>query len=253
MVELSKYVLPLILVVSLGGIAAYGLSTIEWRDYILLFKGYMSNLEDILLEAGIYGPIIIFFIYLVTTVFMLPLWGFHMTCGYVYGTFWSALLIATTQALCAGVAFSVSRYLVGPYVKGFLQRKYGAKYDAIDRAVGKDGFKITLLLRLSPIIPFGFNNYLCGCTQMKLWEFVLGTFLGVLPGTTAYCNMGAMGKQAMDKGTTVYQKVAMGLGVIAGLAVVKVLSDLATNALKEAGIDDKAAISKESAASKKAK
>eukprot|EP00924_Labyrinthula_sp_SR-Ha-C_P013905 maker-scaffold_5-snap-gene-17.3-mRNA-1 protein AED:0.01 eAED:0.01 QI:61/1/1/1/1/1/2/123/261 len=200
-------------------------------------SNFINNLEQTLLDAGPYGPIIIFAVYLITTIFMLPLWGFHITCGYVYGTWKSSLLIASTQAICAGAAFSVSRHIVGRYVKGFLQRKYGRKYTAIAKAVEKDGFRITLLLRLSPIIPFGMNNYVCGLTDMKLSDFVIGTFLGVLPGTTAYCNIGAMGKDIGDE-MTPYQKGSLVLGIVAALAVIKVLSDLATKALKEAGIDD---------------
>mmetsp|Transcript_14246 Transcript_14246/g.26392 ORF Transcript_14246/g.26392 Transcript_14246/m.26392 type:complete len:259 (+) Transcript_14246:102-878(+) len=201
-------------------------------------RSMIDQFEVVLLEAGAMGPVYVFCIYLVTTVFMLPLWGFHMTCGWVYGTFWSALLIASTQAICSGVALMMSRYVVGPHIRGFLERKYGRKFAAIDKAVSKEGLKITLLLRLSPIIPFGINNYLCGVTGIKLWEFVVGTFLGVLPGTTAYCNLGAMGKTALDKGTTPLQKGAMGLGLVAALAVIKLLSDLATKALRDAGIGD---------------
>ena len=130
---------------------------------------------------GYMGPVLLFVIYLVTTVFMLPMWGFHTVAGYVYGTFWSALLITTTQALCAGAAFSVSRHLIRDWVRGGLKRRYGKKFTAIDAAVGKDGFRIILLLRLSPIIPFGINNYVCGCTDMRLVDFVVGTWLGVSP------------------------------------------------------------------------
>ena len=222
-----------------GGL--YSTGNLDPEDIVKQVHSVMDNFESVLLEAGVWGPVYVFMIYLVTTVFMLPLWGFHMTCGYVYGTVISAVLIATTQALCAGVAFSFSRYLVGPYIRGFLERNYGKKFLAIDKAVGEQGFKIILLLRLSPIIPFGINNYLCGCTQMKLWEFVLGTWLGVLPGTTAYCNMGAMGKTVLNEGTTPLQKGVMALGVVAALAVIKIMSDLATKALKDAGIEDEAA------------
>lgn len=234
---IQKGIVLVVLVGSvLGGLYATG--NFDPEEIVKLVHSTMDNFETVLLEAGIWGPIYVFLIYLVTTVFMLPLWGFHMTCGYVYGTYLSALLIATTQALCAGVAFSTSRYLVGPYIRGFLERNYGKKFLAIDKAVGEEGFKIILLLRLSPIIPFGINNYLCGCTKMKLWEFVLGTWLGVLPGTTAYCNMGAMGKTVLNEGTTPLQKGVMALGIVAALAVIKILSDLATRALKEAGIED---------------
>mmetsp|Transcript_8322 Transcript_8322/g.10518 ORF Transcript_8322/g.10518 Transcript_8322/m.10518 type:complete len:245 (-) Transcript_8322:1226-1960(-) len=225
------------LVAVLATVGAFIYAFVDVPETIAYGKDLLNHLEETLLEAGIWGPIVIFFIYLVTTVFMLPLWGFHMTCGYVYGTFWAALLIATTQAICAGAAFSTSRYLVGPYIRETLQKRYGKKFTAIDKAVGEDGLRITLLLRLSPIIPFGMNNYLCGCTGMKLSDFVIGTWLGVLPGTTAYCNMGSMGKQVLDQGTTPLQKGVMALGLVAALAVIKLLSDLATNALKEAGID----------------
>ena len=163
----------------------------EWMEFAV---ENVNNLKQILLDAGYWGPVIIFALYLVTTVFMLPLWGFHMTCGFVYGTFWSALLISVTQAVCAGAAFLTSRYIARPFIKERLEKYFGKKYQAIDRAVGKQGFKIILLLRLSPIIPFGINNYICGCTQMRFWDFVIGTWLGILPGTTAYCNLGAIGE-----------------------------------------------------------
>jgi uncharacterized membrane protein YdjX (TVP38/TMEM64 family) len=218
----------------LTGLKAWGIDTEAISSQI---KTYMDSLEDILLAAGPYGPLYVFALYMVSTIFMLPLWGFHMTCGYVYGTLGSALLISSTQALAAGAAMSVSRYVVRPYVQGFMQRKYGKKFEAIDKAVSEDGLKITLLLRLSPLIPFGINNYMCGCTRMKVWQFVVGTFFGVLPGTTVYCHMGAMGKMVSEGGTTVVQKVLMGVGFAAALYVIHLINGIATKALKEAGID----------------
>jgi uncharacterized membrane protein YdjX (TVP38/TMEM64 family) len=203
-------------------------------------KAMVDDLETVLVKAGALGPLVVFCVYLVTTVFMLPLWGFHMVCGYVYGTLWASLLIATTQAVCASAAFTFSRYVVGPHIRGWLVRRYGRKFEAIDHAVSQDGFRIVLLLRLSPIIPFGINNYICGMSRIKLADFALGTFLGVLPGTTAYCNLGAMSKTIQDSGMTPLQRLVTALGVIAALAVVKLISDLSTKALKAAGIDDDA-------------
>ena len=215
---------------------AYVMNPTAVLDYA---QDKMNNFEDILSNAGIFGPIYVFIFYFITTVFMLPLWGFHISTRYVYVNIWSSLLISVTQALCSCAAFTASRYCVGPYIRNRLERHYGNKYLAIDRAVREDGFRIILLLRLSPIIPFGINNYLCGCTDMKLWQFGLGTWLGVLPGTTAYCNLGAMGKTVLAEGTTMLQKISMMIGIIAAIAVIKILSNLASNALKEAGIDAK--------------
>eukprot|EP00494_Astrolonche_serrata_P029562 UN29829 len=97
-------------------------------------------------------------------------------------------------------------------------KKYGRKYKAIDRAVKEDGLRIILLLRLSPIIPFGINNYLCGCTDLSTFHFALGTFFGVLPGTTVYCYLGSLGKEvASSDGTTLIQRIIMGVSIVAGL------------------------------------
>lgn len=218
------------------------LSNDNSKEYLKSFKNEFSSLiskyEETLLGAGpLYGPLYLFVIYLITTIFMLPLWGFHVTTGYAYGTFWAALLISTTQALCAGAAFATSRYVARPYIRDFLRARYGNKFDAIDRAVSKKGLQTTILLRLSPIIPFGVNNYLCGCTGIKLWQWVLGTWIGVLPGTTAYCNVGALGKSFSGE-TTNLQKAVLALQITAGLGAVYYLNRLATRALAQEGIGE---------------
>lgn len=34
------------------------------------------------------------------------------------------------------------------------------KFAAIDRAIGRDGFRVVVLLRLSPLLPLAASNYL---------------------------------------------------------------------------------------------
>lgn len=56
----------------------------------------------------------------------------------------------------------------------------------MDKAIGKEGFKIILLLRLSPIFPFALSNYFYGVTAVNFVDYITGTMLGFLPGTLAY-------------------------------------------------------------------
>ena len=50
--------------------------------------------------------------------------------------------------------------------------------------------------------------------------------------------MGALGKAAMSDGASLATKAVMGTSVLAGLAAVYYLNKVATDALREAGIDD---------------
>ncbi len=66
------------------------------------------------------------------------------------------------------------------------------RWAAIDRAIGRDGFKFVTLLRLSPLLPLAASNYLYGLTSVELGPYVLGSWLGMLPGTWAYVGAGAL-------------------------------------------------------------
>ena len=57
------------------------------------------------------------------------------------------------------------------------------KFASIDRAVGDQGRKIVFLLRLSPVFPFTLLNYAFGLTQVKLLQYVVASWIGMLPGT----------------------------------------------------------------------
>jgi uncharacterized membrane protein YdjX (TVP38/TMEM64 family) len=69
------------------------------------------------------------------------------------------------------------------------------KFRALDAAIGSEGFKLILLLRLSPIFPFALSNYLYGVTAVGFWPYITATFLGFLPGTLAYVYSGECCRQ----------------------------------------------------------
>lgn len=69
-------------------------------------------------------------------------------------------------------------------VEGLLDEN--PKFRALDKAIAKEGFKVILLLRLSPIFPFALSNYLYGVTSVDFVEYMMGTLIGFFPGTLAY-------------------------------------------------------------------
>jgi hypothetical protein len=77
---------------------------------------------------------------------------------------------ATLGALCA---FFIGKFLLRNVLVGRLNGN--AKFQAIDRAIRQNGFKIVLLLRLIPITPFNFLNYILGVTNIPIHSFIFAT------------------------------------------------------------------------------
>eukprot|EP00299_Pterocystis_sp_00344_P012277 c5869_g1_i1.p1 GENE.c5869_g1_i1~~c5869_g1_i1.p1 ORF type:complete len:143 (+),score=26.84 c5869_g1_i1:375-803(+) len=129
-------------------------------------------------------------------------------------------------------------YLFRGFVTGVLKNRFNEKFTAIDAAIGSGwkGAKIVFLIRLSPLIPYSVTNYVCGCTSVPFLHFVLGTWLGVLPGTTAYVSMGAVSKRVRDGETSQAQLGLYAVGAVATVLVSRELSRIAERALNGVGV-----------------
>ena len=53
--------------------------------------------------------------------------------------------------------------------------KDNPKFKAIDRAIGKESFKVVTLLRLSPLLPLALSNYFYGITRWVLLRVLCNT------------------------------------------------------------------------------
>ncbi len=109
---------------------------------------------------------------------------------------------------------------------------------AIDRAVGRQGFKLVLLLRLSPIVPFNLLNYALSLSSVSPGRYVLASFIGMLPGTLLYVYLGSLATTAASLGTAGAQQGSLRLvfyaaGLIATILVVVIATRAARRALAE--------------------
>ena len=126
----------------------------------------------------------------------MPVSWFTAIVGYWYGP-WMALLLATLGTnVGANLVFLGSRTPV-PSARGGVDRAE-AEVAAIARAVGREGFRMTLLLRLSPISPFGFMTYALSVMPLRQRDFAAGTFLGKTPGNLFYGFLGVGARSAVE-------------------------------------------------------
>ena len=131
----------------------------------------------------------------------------------------------------AGISFIIGRTYLRDWAQNLATKYGGSRWKAIDKAVSKEGFKVVLLLRISPLLPFALSNYLYGLTSVDFWEFMAGTCLGFGPGTFGIIFAGTAGKELFDSGGSglPWYAYLAGIGLI--LAFGKVIGSIATDAL----------------------
>jgi len=163
------------------------------------------NPQDLLRNAlqwieglGIVGGIAFIAIYIIATVAFLPGSILTLGAGIVFGVLLGAVYVFIGATLGAIAAFLVGRYLA----RGWISKKIegNQKFAAIDKAVAREGFKIVLLTRLSPVFPFNLLNYAFGITGVSLKDYVLGS-IGMIPGTVMYVYIGSLAGDLAKIGT----------------------------------------------------
>lgn len=100
-----------------------------------------------------------------------------LTGGYLFGTLPGGLLAAMGGALSAGIALIVSRQLLA----GFVERRFGARVEAVKWIIAEDAFNYILSIRLIPIMPAWLSNILPAPFDIPVPKAMLATFIGVLP------------------------------------------------------------------------
>jgi uncharacterized membrane protein YdjX (TVP38/TMEM64 family) len=113
------------------------------------------------------------------------------------------------------------------------------KFKAVDRAVEKQGFKVVFLLRLQPILPFVLLNYALGLTRVRLRDYVIASWIGMLPATIVYVYLGSALHDVSDLFTGGMAKhSAAGLaifwgGLVAGVILLFLLTHMAKKTLQQ--------------------
>jgi uncharacterized membrane protein YdjX (TVP38/TMEM64 family) len=109
------------------------------------------------------------------------------------------LLVSPVSVTAATIAFLLGRTVARGWIAERVQRD--PRFAAVDAAIEREGLKIVLLLRLSPVIPFNVLNYALGLTRVRLRDYVLGSFVGMLPGTFLYVYLGSLVTTAASLGS----------------------------------------------------
>jgi uncharacterized membrane protein YdjX (TVP38/TMEM64 family) len=227
---------PAIQVVS---VAAIGLSLL-WIARQLPVGEMIEGLSSWVRGFGVCGPVVYGVIYVAAVVALIPGAALTISAGALFGLVVGTITVSLASTTGAALAFLIARYLARDSVARWVRRY--PKFEAIDQAVGEEGWKIVALLRLSPAIPFNLQNYLYGLTRIHFWPCVLTSWATMLPGTLMYVYLGVVGRAGLEaasggRARTPAEWALIVVGLIATIAVTVYITRVARRAMREhAGI-----------------
>lgn len=190
----------LVVVAALAGVAVW-----------LLASGAPSSgeLRRTVHGAGWFAPVAFVALYAGWTVLLLPGVVPTLVGGALFGVTLGVGLVLLGALTGASAAFLIGRRLG----HGPARTLVGRRAPGLEDWLVRRGFVALLYARLVPLVPFSLLNYAAGIAGLSTRSYLLGTAIGIVPGTVAYT---ALGSSAGQPGSVPF---LVSLGAVALLSV----------------------------------
>ena len=164
-------------------------------------------------ETGWWGLVGFVLVYAALTLAPVPKNVLSAAAGLAFGLIGGVAVVFTAAMMGSVAAFWLGRWLGREAVEKFI----GTRVDAVDQLLRRRGLVAMIGVRLVPVLPFTVINYAAGLTSISWWNYLLGTGIGIIPGTASFVALGASG---LRPGWELYVALgALGVLTLAGLVV----------------------------------
>jgi uncharacterized membrane protein YdjX (TVP38/TMEM64 family) len=135
------------------------------------------------------APLVFLAVHVAASLLFVPRTVLAVAAGLVFGMVWGLIWATAGSVLGAVAGFLVARYVNG----GLIDPESMPHLGPMLRRAEAGGWRSVMALRLIPVVPHSLANYALGLTRLPLGSYTLGSFLGQLPMTVAYVDLGAAG------------------------------------------------------------
>jgi uncharacterized membrane protein YdjX (TVP38/TMEM64 family) len=143
-------------------------------------------LKGEVLSWGVWGPTIYMLLYAVGPSFLIPGAVMTVAAGLAFGAWWGSLWSVIGADAGAVVAFGAGRFLG----RSFVERTMGARLRQLLGQLERNGFYVTLYLRLVPVIPYNAFNLLAGASPIRFRDYFWASIVGMIPSTVLFALLG---------------------------------------------------------------
>jgi uncharacterized membrane protein YdjX (TVP38/TMEM64 family) len=216
----------------LSGLAAL-VAAIAACLLLLPVKDYFERFLESVRALGFWGPVALAAAYVPACLFFFPGSILTLGAGFLFGVVEGSIAVSLGSVAGVAAAFIAAKTLARGLIEGRIASN--PKFRAVDQAVAEQGFKIVLLMRLSPVFPFNALNFAFGLTRVRFRDYLLASWIGMFPGTLLYVSLGSA---VQNLGDLVSGKVEGGLGqkalFFAGLAAAAAVTIFVTRIARRA-------------------
>jgi uncharacterized membrane protein YdjX (TVP38/TMEM64 family) len=200
--------------------------TLPVGEWLESFKSWVQG-------AGAIGYVLYVLAYVVCCVLVVPALALTLGAGAIFGFVAGSIVVIIGATLGATAAFLLARTVLRHRVERITSNH--VKFRALDRAITAEGMKIMWLVRLSGFPPFTWVNYAFGLTGVRLRQYIVTTFFGIIPGTLAFTWAGAAGAAALS-GTG--NRILLIVTAAGAILVSVFIARIAYQAIRRAGVED---------------
>ena len=159
----------------------------------LMQKIGVSELRELIGEHVLFAPMIYVLCFAILPIFLFPVPILAVVAGAAFGLFAGSLYTIIGAMINSVLMFYIARFLGFRAVSDFTQNSKSKILKTLGEPGGK--FSLILILRLMPLVPYNALNYACGVMNVSLRDYVVATFVGIVPATFIMVNLG---EKALD-------------------------------------------------------
>ena len=179
----------------------------------LLLGGELDAVQSAVAATGAWGPVVYLVLHVLLTLVPVSKNLLSGVAGALFGLAGGIAVSWVASMVSALVTFAIARRLGREAVAEMT----GPRLDRVEEVMRHQGVAAVIVARLTPVLPFTIVNYGAGVSAVSLRDFLVGTAVGIVPGTVGYA---ALGASAGRGGQVVVASLVVGAVLLVGSIVV---------------------------------
>ena len=164
----------------MAGVAALAAMTLAWRftplhEWLALDR-LVAVGESVRNET--WAPFAVLLAYVGAGLLAFPLLVLVAVTAMVFGPWLGPLYTIAGALVSAALTFAIGRHLG----RETIRRLAGRRVNALSKRLARRGLLAIVFVRMLPVAPFSIVNVVAGASHIRWLDFLLGTFVGLLPG-----------------------------------------------------------------------